>query len=56
MNIVKQKQAQWYRKKTVSYYLGEVGGKRQVGVGDKEVKTTMFKMDSLQGNIAIILW
>ena len=51
MNRTKQKQTHRYRGQTSGYRCGEVRGKGKPGVGNKEVQTTMYEINKLQGYI-----
>ena len=49
MNITKKKQTRRYRKQTSGYQWGERRGTGKIEEGDLEVKTTMYKINKLQG-------
>ena len=55
MNITKKKQTQRYRQQTSSYQWGEGKGKGNIGVGDYEVQTVMYKI-SYKGTSLAVLW
>ena len=51
VNKAKKKQTHICREQTSGYQWGEGRGRGNIGVGDKEVQTTMYKMNKLQGYI-----